>query len=518
MVLAAGLVGCVRGPVVLAPDQQTVIDRKLVEYPSGVELREIIRNLNGPIDVDVDEDGSLIVAESGRGGFDVRIFGVEPDGTLFWIYPMPARLPIDLLGTRFRVEGPVGGIAAVGGRIFVSHRDRDGSGIVTAFRRDGSHETIVGAIPAQGDHGMSDIAVSPTGRIWFGVGSATNSGVVGLDNWQAGWVKRFPGTTDKPYTDLKLLPYLFRTNNPQAGLFRPDVAVTAPMQPFNVFGRTRVGTPGQRSDRPGAAIFSVSAGGGGMRVEAHGVHCPVGIAFSELGSPYMTNLGMELRGSRPIRNDPDALLRVVPGTWYGWPDFTADLQPVTDKRYQPDAEMIVSTGYDEIYFLVDHQASNAPDGLLRPSRSALLQAVFSPLAGAARLDFVPDGGPLAEFRGHAIVPLSGDRAPFATSGVPLEVPPGGKVVRVDVARREVSDFLRNTSGQPASKTELTGAALALERPAAVKFDPRDGSMYIVDFGQMKMKGGKEHVTRGSGRILKLSPQPFASTQPAGEPG
>ena len=84
--LAAGLVvglgGCRTGPVVVPEGQRRAIDRRLVEYPSGVELVEVVRNLTGPVDVEVDPDGNLIVAESGRGGYEPRIFGMLAEAKL----------------------------------------------------------------------------------------------------------------------------------------------------------------------------------------------------------------------------------------------------------------------------------------------------------------------------------------------------------------------------------------------------------------------------------------------------
>jgi hypothetical protein len=132
---------------------------------------------------------------------------------------------------------------------------------------------------------------------------------------------------------------------------------------------------------------------------------------------------------------------------------------------------------------------------------------------------VPKEGPFAEFRGSAIVPLSGDRAPFATSDKKLAGPVGYKIVRVDLTRRgEVSDFIRNTSGQPPTARQRSDGLVMLERPAAVKFDPRDGSMYIVDFGRLEMKGGKERVTPRTGRVFKLAPAADgATTRPTTQP-
>jgi glucose/arabinose dehydrogenase len=488
--------GCARGPVYVPAAQRKVIDRSLVDYPGGVELEEVVRGLTGPCDIDIDPQGNLIVAESGTAGYDPKIFGYRPDGTHFNIYPQPAtvRVPFDLIRTGFHIYGPLGGIAADNGKIYVSHRDRDGMGVVTAFDYDGKPTTVIANLPCRGDNGMSDVALG-RGRLWFGVGSATNSGVVGLDNWH--WVKKYEDFCDRSFVDLKLNGFQFKSKHPDAGLFgAAETAVTAPYQPFNVSAQTRV----RHSDTPTAAIYSVDPEGGGVEVEAHGVRNPRGLAFSEGGILYMTNGGMELRGTRPIKDDPDALLTVRRG-WYGFPDYTADLQPVTDERFQPPTDMTVRSGYDEISFLIDHNASNQGMGLIPPIRSSLLQATFQSLSGAARFDFVPAVGPLSEYRGQVIIPLSGDRAPFANSGKKLVEPVGFKVVRVDLTSRELHDFIRNAKTRPASK--LGRGEGLIERPAAVKFAP-DGSLYIVDFGQMRVRpDGRVRVSGGSGRILRL---------------
>ena len=65
------------------------------------------------------------------------------------------------------------------------------------------------------------------GRLFFGVGSATNSGVVGLDNWE--WVQDAQQVHDEPWGRLHLRGYRFDSPNPFSGLFGPaDIAVTAP--------------------------------------------------------------------------------------------------------------------------------------------------------------------------------------------------------------------------------------------------------------------------------------------------
>jgi hypothetical protein len=526
--LAWALGGCQTGPSLVPVGQQKPIDRNIVEYPPNMQLTLYGHGFTAPDAMAFDYDegehkGTLFVAESGRGGHSARIYGFKPDGTYFELYPkgrfaqlaqLPPiqKLPFDIGRGPFELDGPIGGMVVSGGKIFVSHRDRNGRGRLTAFNYDGTHFTIEGDFPAEGDYGMTDVAVRPSdGRIFFGLASMTNSGVVGLDNFQVGWVKDHPDACDLPFGKLKLYGLRFDTRNPLAGLFGPDdTAVTAPMQAFNHSNQTRI--PAAPNGKPTGAIYSVSPTGGDLRVEATGLHNPRGLAFDSY-SLYFTDDGMEMRGTRPVKNDPDALLKLVPGTWYGFPDFSRNLYPIggSDPSFQPPEEMMIVSGYPELAPVINVDDS----GLTSPAlaRDTLLRATFPSLSGAARMDIVPSDGPFRDYRGNAIIALDGDRAPWATSGAPLLGPVGYKVVRVDpdVNNGPADDFVRNTRGLPA---HLLGhdASNALERPVDVKFGP-DGALYILDFGPMRVENGREKIPSAGGRIFRLGPPIVPTTKP-----
>jgi glucose/arabinose dehydrogenase len=502
--LALLATGCARGPHVVAPDKQATIDRSEVEYPAQLQLTIHAAGLTAPTAIAFETShpayvGSMLIAESGAGGNDPKLFGFRPDGSYFQLYPRGTNIPF--LGNRFRIYAPIGGIAVGNGKVYVSHRDEDGWGVITAFDYEGNHTTIVGDLPARGDHSVTDLAIHPTnGRLYFGLGSATNSGVVGLDNWDVGWLDYYPGFSDQSLANLKLNGYRFTTKNPKGGLFGgDDIAVTAPYQAFGASRQLRI--PASPTGKPTAAIYSVGIDGGDLRVEAHGIRLPRGLVFNEYGNLFVTNNGMELRGTRPVKDDPDSILRIILGgqIWFGWPDYSADLERIESQRFQPPPQMIVRTGYPELAALVDANDS----GLLPPDRSALLRAVFPPLSGAAKMSFVhSDAEAFQPFRGSVIVALSGDRSPFATSGAKLTGPQGFSVVRVDLDAKDVRDFVFNTKRLPASQTRDLSSAM--ERPIDVKFGP-DGALYILDFGQMEVDGGQEKVKSKTGRVYRLAP-------------
>ncbi|HSU68377.1 MAG TPA: hypothetical protein VLJ39_15970 [Tepidisphaeraceae bacterium] len=486
-------------------DQQSPIDRSVLRYPSGYTVQPYIRGLSAPTAMTWDDEGTLIVAEGGNWSDEPRILGFKKDGSVATIYPYNRKIPFIVPRGSYRLYGPIGGMIFYKGKIYVSHRDENGLGRITALDFKGGYHTVAAHLPTLGDYAVTDLAVDPRlGRLFFGVGAATNSGVVGIDNWE--WVQDHQRFHDQPYPRLHLRGYRFDSPNPFSGLFGPaDIAVTAPFQAFNVSNETEI----ESSDRPNAAIYSCAPNGGDLRVEAHGIRYPRGIAFNGY-SFYFTNEGMELRGTRPVRNDPDSLLRLITGgTWYGWPDYTTDLNPVWEDRYQPGAEMIANTGYKRVLFAIDQQATNTDPKnqsiqLLEPNRDTLLKGVFAPLSGAAKLDFIPRNYPPA-LRGKAVVALAGDRAPFATSGQPIIGPIGYKVVMVDVDSRQVTDFIRNNGEGPGTRIDRKNPNL-LERPVDVKFGP-DGTLFILDGGRMQLRDGREQWEPGTGKIFRLVPEP-----------
>ncbi|MDW8263429.1 MAG: hypothetical protein RMJ35_12950, partial [Phycisphaerales bacterium] len=157
--LALFLAGCVSRPTLLPEEDRVRIDRKVVEYPAGFELTLAATGLTTPAAFVFDAEGSLLVAENGENDRP-RIIGWRADGSFFQVYPRRTAFPLfDLSGKRIDFRGPIGGMVVSQGRIYVSHRDSDGSGVITAFDYDGSATTIVSDLPAKGDYGVTDLAV-----------------------------------------------------------------------------------------------------------------------------------------------------------------------------------------------------------------------------------------------------------------------------------------------------------------------------------------------------------------------
>jgi glucose/arabinose dehydrogenase len=516
-ILLATAPGCAPRPKMLPAAERTPIDRSIIEGPTGYTVERYIENLTAATSIAFDDRGNLLIAEAGIDGHSPAVYGFRPNGSRFDIYRDP-RLPFGIGSPKAKLYGPIGGMVYHEGKVYVSHRDANRKGVISALGYDGSRKTIVAGMPAQGDYGLTDLAVSADGRLYFGIGTATNSGVVGLDNWASGWVRRYPKVKDLPWTKLRLRGVRMDSRNPLAGLFGPgEKAVTGAFQPFDTANKSWVYPP--QNGKFNGAIYSVAFDGGDLRPEAWGIRLPRGLAFNPSGlTLYFTNNGMELRGSRPVRDDPDVLCKLVRKMWYGWPDYSADFYDITLPRYQPPTDLLFNTGYDALPALVD-QTSSGPEGkgLPPPPRDALLHGTFPSQSGAAKLVMVPGTGPFEKYQGSAFVALGGDRAPFATGNRKTIGPIGYKVVRVVVDNQQVEDFVRNTRGVPAHRHSKPIRHQAFERPVDVKFGP-DGALYILDMGRMQVKNGKERIYSGTGQVFRVVPidQAQPPTQPAGE--
>jgi glucose/arabinose dehydrogenase len=495
--LAFALTGCIHEPQLLPLSRQKLIDRSLVEYPAGCSFVQLIKGLNCPTAMCWDSDGNMLFAESGIDGSEPHIFGFHKDNSYFNIYPW--KRTVSFYPTGFVLYGPIGGMAAYNGKIYVSHRDRNDKGVITALGYDGTHSTIVADLPAQGDYGVTDVVING-GRVYFGVGTATNSGVVGLDNFAEGWAKRHPEAHDEVYspppndTPWKLLGFRFDTPNPFAGLGNGDLSVTGPFQAFGHSNQSRI----RPTDKPNGAIYSVSVDGGPAKVEAYGFHNPRGIAFDQYGRVFLTTDGMQTRGTRPIVDDPDTLVHMVREGWHGFPDFSTDFHPISDEKYRPPVSMLIQSGYPEVSPLLNADAS----GLHLPdSPQLLVYGIFPSLSGAGKMDFIPSTGPFKELQGNIVVALDGDRAPFATNGLKLLGRQGFKIALVDMDNRQVKDFVRNTAGVPVSMQPF--GTIGLERPIDVKVGP-DGAIYILDFGRMENNSAIPRYYPGTGGLFRLN--------------
>ncbi|MBW3671554.1 MAG: PQQ-dependent sugar dehydrogenase, partial [Acidobacteria bacterium] len=334
---------------------------------------------------------------------------------------------------------------------------------------------IVEDLPSLGDHHTNGPAVGPDGWIYFGQGTATNSGVVGVDNAQFGWLHRFPKFHDVPCRDLTLAGKNYTTENPLDEASSATVTTGA----FVPFGTSTRGGQVVRGEIPcTGSVMRVRPDGSNLELVGWGFRNPFGLAFAPDGRLFVTENGYDDRGSRPVFGTGDLLREVHRGQWHGWPDHFAHI-PLGGSFAPPDEKNVARL------------LKNWPN---EPPRAAAKFAVHSSSNG---IDFDHNG----RFgdSGLAYVAQFGDMAP----GVGKVLNPAGfKVVRVDPATGVIEDFAVNLGSHngPASLLETGG----LERPVAVRFHPRENALYVVDFGVMTISERGPNPLKETGVLWKIT--------------
>ncbi len=185
--------------------------------------------------------------------------------------------------------------------------------------RKGRLSGVLSGLPFYGDFGNSNV-VFHEGAMYFGVGTATNSGVVGPDN---SWVGTYPSVRDIPCSPIKLSGVNVAAENFLTEK-KDDTATTGSFMTYNM-----PSSPGQTvygMNKCNGAILKSAPDGSNLQVYADGLHNPKSLSVDDRGNIWVLDGGMEDRGVRPIKDGKDSVYRVSQNTWYGWPDFNAGNQ------------------------------------------------------------------------------------------------------------------------------------------------------------------------------------------------
>lgn len=439
------------------------VDAADVVLPDGYRIKAVAQGLTFPTGVTFDDEGRAYVVEAGYSYGEVV--------TTPRLLRFGANGGVEVVATGS--SPPWNGVAFHDGAFYVAGGTFRG-GHVSRITPDGTVTPLVQNLPSFGDHHTNGPVVGPDGLLYFGQGTATNSGVVGPDSADYGWLHRRPDFHDVPCEDVTLLGRNFRSGNPLTS--RPDDgAVTGAFVPFATPTAAGQVVPGRVPC--GGAVMRVPPQGGPLELVAWGFRNPFGLAWSPEGEFYALDNSYDVRGNRPVFGSGDLLWRVEAGAWYGWPDFHGGRSLTVEDQYRPPG--LAAPGS-----LIE------PPG--KPPRPAALLGVHSSSNG---LDF--SRSMAFGHVGEAFVAQFGDMAP----GVGKVLSPVGfKVVRVDVATGVVEDFAVNRDPHgPASKTGSGG----LERPIAARFSPDGTALYVVDFGVMTI-GEDPQPKEGTGVLWRIT--------------
>lgn len=442
-------------------------DAAAARVPDGYRVEVVLSGLEYPTAVDLDEAGNLYVAEAGYAYGDpvapARILRVSPAGEM--------AIVAEQLG------GPINDLLWHDGRLFISQ-----FGKISVRDPGGAIRDLVTDLPVSAGHQNNQLSVGPDGKLYFGLGTITNSGIVGLDNaYPFTSLLLWPDIRDVPARDVELRGETFLTPQPNNVLERQGSLVSfwanlsyAVRSLFtrgeeSMLVRTgayqRFGESGARVVRgevkASGTVLRLDPDGSNLEVYAWGLRNPYGVQWSPDGELYVAENAYDERGSRPIANAEDNIWRIEQGAWYGWPDYSSGI-PVTDPRFRS------ARGPRPEFLLAEHPPVGKPV-LTRPKH-----------AGVTKIDFSTSAG--FGFAGQMFLGEFGAGVPITGAD---DVPAGQQVVRIDLASGRVEPFFTarpEALGPPGAEYVSTTAP---KHPVDVRFSPDGSTLYIADLGALK---------------------------------
>ncbi len=402
-----------------------------INIPSGYKVDIFAYGLDSPSSILFTPEGDLLIADSGYITGNPTVSRYVNDH-------------FEVIANNFNV--PLTGINYLEGNIYVSHK-----GVITIISKNGTRYDILSGLPSYGDYSNSRVAFGPDHKMYFGQGTATNSGVVGLDNL---WVADNPYFHDHPGSHILLNGQNFETPNKHK--YMNEVTFTGAFSPYgipNTSPELRKGVT-----KASGSILKANYDGTDLKLVAWGLRNPSYLKFDQSCRLFVSNNSYNIRGSRPIANAPDEFHLLTPGVWYGWPDYAGG-EPVTSAKFKPE-------GRKAPEFLFTHHPNIPPKPL----------AIFPPDSNILGFEFNsnPKFGPI----GDVFVAEYGCNVPRAHGhSMPQYTGAGHRVSKIDMLTGSVSTFAINKTGLPATITQEGGFG----RPTDICFGP-DGAMYVVDMG------------------------------------
>ncbi len=434
------------------------MERKLnpssVSLPPGYHIEVFRTGLTTPISFSILDDGSIYVGDAGILDGDGKLFQLTKDG-----YRLIANGFIP----------PLTGVTYHEGMFYVTHK-----GKITRVSLSGEKTDLIVGLPSYGDHQNNRVEFGSDGKMYFGQGTATNSGVVGKDNM--GWVLKCPYFHDYPGDFIVLNGKNFESLNFMTSI-QNDRTSTGAYSPFGTLSYPdEIIKP---INRVSGSILRANSDGTNIELVAWGLRNPFVTKFDRHNHLYASNNGMDVRGSRPVAQAPDEFQLINEKTWYGWPDYTGGL-PVTLPQFKP-------INKEQPSFLLKNHPMTPPQPF----------ATFTP--HSAVTGFVFSYNPAFGFIDDVFITEFGSEAPITTGGKMIPNV-GHKVSRIDMNTHEVHPFAVNKSGYYASFDDSGG----LERPVDVSFGI-DGALYVLDFGlQNQERQDEEPYYPNTGVIWRIT--------------
>ncbi|MBU3159798.1 hypothetical protein KPL37_08545 [Clostridium frigoris] len=197
------------------------------------------------------------------------------------------------------------------------------------------NKEIIKNIPNYGDYNNSLVRVNGD-YLFVTIGSATNSGVVGLDNK---WLDNYPQNHD--ITPKSITIKGIDSSGVKTGAF-------AAYQTRNIKGQIITQHVIGNSS---IIIYNLKTGAQGNF--AWGIRNMMGIDFNSEGKLLVIVGGMEERGLRPVKGDSDYIYQIKKNAWYGFPDYSGG-DPISSPKFRDSFNKVIPAILD------NHPTINPP--------------------------------------------------------------------------------------------------------------------------------------------------------------
>ena len=107
---------------------------------------------------------------------------------------------------------PINGVTFHLDRLYIAEGGSPGR--ISYLDRAGNHVTVLDDLPGPGNYHTNMVAAGPDGKLYFSQGAMTNTGIVGLDAYELGWLRRLPHAHDMPGHALVLSGVNVETADP----------------------------------------------------------------------------------------------------------------------------------------------------------------------------------------------------------------------------------------------------------------------------------------------------------------
>jgi len=254
----------------------------------GYSIEVFAEGLDAPSSILFTEDGHMFISNSGLTNGNPSIS--ELRNGRFEVIAEHFNVP--LLGINYRK-----------GDIYVSHKTA-----ITTVSLDGERKNIITGLPCYGDYSNCRVDFGPDGKMYFGVGSATNSGVVGPDNL---WVPDYSFFCDKPGMPIILKGQNFTTKN----ILISNTGETSTTGAFSPFGEANERNEMRKGVvKATASILRANIDGSDIELVAWGVRCANYLKFFE-GRLYVSNSSYVVDMGTSLPENPNIIL---PNTGVIW--------------------------------------------------------------------------------------------------------------------------------------------------------------------------------------------------------